>query len=261
MDELLKALDESVFTPELTQKIQDLYESKINTIEADYEAKLQETEAKATEYAEMVKETYETKANQYAEYLNKSYETKVEQYTDYVKEELTKSMSDYLDVVVNEYVEENRIAIDESVQTAKLTALLEGFDSLLVTSGVSISQIAEAKKEGSDQSELASLKESVNKLIKENARLKSENSDIVKESILTKLSADMNLVQKDKFDKLSEMAVYTGNVEEYEAKLQTIVETVTSAKVEEKPSKTLNESKDTVPATVASLSDTYKRFI
>jgi len=259
MDELLKALDESVFTPELTQKIQDLYESKINTIEAEYEAKLQETEAKATEYADMIKETYEAKATEYAEYVKEELEVKATEYTEYVKEELEKTVSAFLDTVVEEYLDQNRIAIDESVKSAKLNALLEGIDSLMLTTGVSISQIAEAQKDNSVEAELASLKESTSKLVKENAKLKSENSDMVREAVVAKLSADMNLVQKDKFEKLSEMAVYTGNMDEYEAKLQTIVETVfsASAPVVNKPvEKPLSES---VPS--ATSSESYKRFI
>jgi hypothetical protein len=237
MDELLKTLDESVFTPELTSKIQELYESKIGTVVSEYESKLQEAEeaaeskiqeieAKATEYADMVKETYETKATEYADYVKEELETKATEYADYVKEELTKTVTSYLDIVVEEFVEENKVAIDQSVQVAKMKAVLEGFDSLLVTSGVALSQIVEAKNEASPVAELESTKSTINKLVKENADLKVKISEMAKQSALDSFSASMSLVQKDRFDKLAEMAVYTGSMDEYTNKLQTIVETI-----------------------------------
>jgi len=265
---LLKTLDESVFTPELTSKIQELYESKITAIANDHDAKLQEVEAlaesriqeveeKATEYAEMVKETYETKATEYAEYVKESYETKVAEYTEYVKESLTNDLDAYMNVVVEEFVEENKIAIDESVQSAKVKAILEGFDSLLVTTGVSLSQIVEAKDESTPVAEIESLKSTVNKLIKENASLKSEIAEKTKQAVVESLSVDMSLVQKDRFLKLAEMAIYTGSMDEYTAKLQTIVETVTAAPSVEKPTLIKESVTETV---VAKPSADHKRF-
>jgi hypothetical protein len=217
MDKLLKTLDESVFTPELTSKIQELYESKINAIESDYEEKLQLVESKASTYAEYVQEEMEAKASEYAEY---------------VKEELTNTLGSYLDVVVEEFVAENTIAIDNAVQTSKMKAVLEGFDSLLVTTGVSLSQIVEAKDENSSVSEIEKLNKTLDKVIKENADLKAQLNDKIVESTIAKVSADMNLAQKDMFEKLSEMVIFTGNVDAYEAKLATIVETVHGKKDE-----------------------------
>jgi hypothetical protein len=255
MDELLKTLDESVFTPELTSKIQELYEAKITAIADEHETKLkdiealaesriQEVEEKATEYAEMVKETYESKATEYA---------------DYVKESLTNDLNDYLAIVVEEFVEENKVAIDESVQSAKVKAILEGFDSLLVTTGVSLSQIVEAQDTTSPTAELETLKVTVNKLIKENASLKTELVEKSKQSVIDTLSIDMSLVQKDKFLKLSEMAVYSGSMDEYTSKLQTIVETVVSTPSVEKPKEKII-TENVVPSTVAKTTTDHKRF-
>ncbi len=264
MDELLKTLDESVFTPELTQKIQDMFESKVSKISEEYEEKAQILETKATEYAQLVVEEYEekaqileAKATEYAEYVKEELEAKTTEYAEYVKEELTSTMSAFLDVVVEEYVDENRLAVDSSIEAAKLKAVLEGFDSLLVTTGVSISQIADAKVEGSSESEMASLKESVSKLIKENAKLKADMGLLSQKAIVEKLSVDMNLAQKDKFEKLVETVTYSNDIEAYEAKLNTIAETI-SKKEEAKPEKTLTESK-TIVTSVSS--DSYKRFI
>jgi len=279
MDELLKTLDESVFTPELTSKIQELYESKMaavaveltDKITSEYEAKLQEAEVaaeskiqaieeKATEYAEMVKETYETKATEYAEYVKEEYEAKATEYAEYVKEELTSTLDSYINLVVEEYVEENKLAIDEAVQSAKMKAVLEGFDSLLVTTGVSLSQIVEAKSESTAApiAEMESLKATMDKLIKENTSLKNQVNNLVKESAIDTLSATMTLAQKDKFVKLSEMVIFNGSKDEYIDRLNTIVETVVQ-KVDV-PVTTISESfKEEKPDSRVDVAD-HKRF-
>lgn len=287
MNELFKNLDESIFTPELTSQIQELYESKINSVKAEYEAQLQESftklsevtdnleklEAKAGEYAEYVKEEYEAKietlkeefevsAEKYAEYVKETYEAEnlelkenVEKYTEYVKEELTSTLSEYLNLVVEEYVEANRVAIDESIQSAKATAILEGFDAILVTAGVSLSQIVEAKEAKVDESQVATLQNTINKLVKENVALKNESSELSKSFVINTVSENLTLAQKDKFDKLVEMVVYTGDADIYKEKLSTLVETVIASPVKD------DVVADKIVETVVTSSQaSYKRF-
>ena len=260
MNKLLSTLDESVFTPELTSKIQELYESKINEINDSakeelkvvteaYEAKLQVMEVTLTEKAEaygknivdsltntlseeaeakadLIREEFSKKAEAYGKYVSDSMTEKAEDYVQYVKTELTDNLNIYMDNIVEAFIEENKIAIDEASQTAKVNAILEGFNSLLVTSGVALSQIVEAKSEATTDVEVDdTLKESVNKLVKENAKLKNKIADLEKQEVAAKLVEGMSVVQRDKFETLSEMVAYT-DMETYTSKLQTISEAI-----------------------------------
>lgn len=249
MDKLLTALDESVFTPELVNKIQELYESKVKEVQADLESKLEEAtstlEAKEAElqkvtekaeaYAEYVKEEQAKKIEEYVDYVKAEQKAKAEAYGEYVKEELTTTLDAYMAQVVEEYKEENKLAMEESAKSAKVSAILEGFDSILVTSGVALSQIVEAKNEKVEvvaESEVAELKASMDKLLKENAKLKANVSSLEKDSVVSSLTSKMDIIQRDKFEKLAEMVVYTDK-ETYSEKLQTIAETVVASKKEE----------------------------
>lgn len=276
MIELLKVLDESVFTPELTQKIQEMYESKITEATAEAEAKvatiteayevklaatLEEAAAKekaitdtltekAEEYADTIRTEYEAKAEAYGKKIQETFEADMDRYTVYMKEEMSKDLDTYMSHIVEEFVEENKIAIDESTQSSKVSAILEGFNSLLVTSGVTLSQIVEAKSDTSVETEVESLKESVNKLVKENAKLKDSIADMAKQEVISKLAEGMSIIQKDRFEKLAEMVVYTGK-DSYTEKLTTMAETI-SKKIEEKVEKPLTEATEK--------STSYKRY-
>lgn len=265
MIELLKVLDESVFTPELTQKIQEMYESKISeataeaeakvaTITESYEAKILEmaeeaaakeqaitTELteKAEAYAQLIEDELTEKAEAYGKLIQEELEADMDRYTQYIKEELSKNLDAYIDTVVEEYVEENKIAMDEAVQTQKVQAILEGFDALLVTSGVTLSQIVEAKTVTSPEAEVEGLKESIDKLVKENAKLKTNMVEMAKSEAMVKYSSGMSIVQRDNFEKLTEMVVYTDK-DSYTEKLQTIAETILKQPTVET---TLSESK------------------
>lgn len=243
MNELLTTLDEAVFTPELTKKIQDLYESKIQDVMTEADAKVQEANTAMVEALEklaLVEETsakeiedakalYESKGEEYTKYIAEAYEEKVTAYTEYMKEEMSKDLDAYLNIVAEEFIEQNKIAIDESAKLAKVNAILEGFDSLMISTGVELSSIVEAKKPESDKAEIKSMQKALDKVIAENAELKAEKEALIKESIIEKLTANMSIVQKDRFSKLAEMVVYSDS---FEDKLNTIAEAV-SKKVEE----------------------------
>lgn len=229
MEQLLESLDEAIFTPELKGQINELFESKIQAIKEEYEAKTAEVEAKIEEAIAAEKE----KAEAYAEYVKEALEAKTVEYTDYVKEELENTLSAYMDKVVEEFIDQNRITIEESVENAKLRALLEGFDSMLKTGSVYLSDVVEAKTESGTAKELSAVKEELSKVIKENADLKAEKENLVKESIYTEITEGMTIVEKEKFSRLTKFVKFNeSDVESYKDSLISFKEEVLK-KVEE----------------------------
>jgi hypothetical protein len=226
MEHLLDSLDEAVFTPELKVQISELFESKVSAIKEEYDAK---AEALQTS----IKEEYEAKANEYAEYVKESYGAKAEEYAEYVKSELENTLSAYVDRVVEEYVEENRITIEESVENAKLRALLEGFDSMLKTGSIYLSDIVESKGDSKVAKEIEDMKSQLSDLVKENAELKAEKANLVKESIFAEVCEGLTIVEKTKLEKLSKYVKFNeSDADEYRNSLIQFKEEV-AEKVEE----------------------------
>lgn len=217
MENFLQSLDESVFTPELKSKIQELFESQLSSIKEEYTQKIAELESKATEYGTSIAEEYAEKADAYSVYVQDLYESKY-----------SKSLDAFLDKVVEEYVEENKIVVENRVKEAQLSALLEGFDSMLSTGAVYISNISEAGTKA--EKELAEAKEALSKAIKEAAELKKEKAEMIKESLIKEAKMDLTLVEAEKFDKLSKVVGFNADkVDSFKETLTSIKESVVGA--------------------------------
>ena len=197
-------------------------------------------ESKAEAYANYVREDLESKAEAYGEYIKEEMESKAEAYVEYVKEQLKETISSYLDKVVESYIDENRIAIDESVEIEKTRAMLDGLDSIIYTAGKSVVEIQESLADKKDEESVSALKAKIDQLIKENASLKDSQKQKEKQAVVEEIAKDLTLVQRDSFDRLAKF-INESNIDIYRSALLKIKEEITT-KVEE--STTLNESKE-----------------
>ena len=165
-------------------------------------------------------------------------ESKEEAYEEYMLSEMTQMKSDledtldaYLEKVVEQFVEDNTFAMDESVNSEKYEAVLEGFNSLMIATGVEIAQIAEAKEEGSEVSDLIEsneeAEEMADRLMEEVIDLKAKNAELLKTGLVKESMEDMTPMQKDKFLKLASVVEFKeDNPSDFIEKMDTLVESV-----------------------------------
>jgi hypothetical protein len=173
-------------------------------------------------------------------------DAKQEEYEEYVqtqiqesKTELEDQLNAYLDRVIEEFITENELAIEESVNKEKFETLLEGFGAILTTAGVEISDITEAKADKVNKAteEVHESEESYNDkidaLVNEIEELKSVNAELLKTGLIKEASEDMSDLQKEKFTKLVQVIEFNEKKpEEFMTKLNTIAESITSDKAE-----------------------------
>lgn len=278
MKQILESLDETIFTPELKSMIQEMYEGSLSTIKEEYEAKLTEAESQlleaqeatkvvaeeydvklkvveadlekaSEEYGEYIKEEMTTKANAFADALKEEYEAKAEAYGQHISETFKSKFVDTMDMflnrVVEEYLEDNRLVAENALQEAKISALLEGFESLLSTGAVQIQEIGQEEKSESD--EVKELKESIVKLIKENDAMKKTNANLIREGIVAQMTEGMSAVEMDKFEKLAKVVSFNeSNIDTYTQSLKSIKDSVVSSNVADEETvvtESVNESK------------------
>jgi len=219
-----------------------------------------------------LQESFDAAIEVEAKKLVESKEAKYEEYMlsemTAMKEELEDTMDAYLEKVVEQFVEDNTFAIDESIKSEKYNAVLEGFNSLMIATGVEIAQISEAKeikdeemlseKEVKDE-ETAAL---ADKLMAENLELKAKNSELLKTGLIKESMEDMTAIQKDKFLKLAKVVEFDASKPvDFIEKMDTIVESVKGEKIaestkegtkEDKKETLVNESKKADWTTTAS---------
>ena len=182
-------------------------------------------------------------------------ESKEADYEEYMFAQLTEmktkledTLDAYLEKVVEQFVEDNTFAIEESVKSEKYDAVLEGFNSLMIAGGVEIAQIAEAKE--AEDAELAAEAEEVeekssvmaDKLMAENIELKEKNAELLKTGLIKESAEDMTAIQRDKFLKLAQVVEFDeSNPVDFIEKMDTLVESVKGEKVVAESKKEVGE--------------------
>jgi len=165
-------------------------------------------------------------------------ESKEEAYEEYMmaqleemKAELEDTLDAYLEKVVEQFVEDNTFAIEESIKSEKYNAVLEGFNSLMIATGVEIAQIAEAKEEIEEETN-ESAEALADRLMEENIELKEKNAELLKTGLVKESAEDMTAVQRDKFLKLARVVEFDeNNPVDFIEKMDTLVESVKGEKV------------------------------
>lgn len=203
LDKLFEAIDSEILTDDMKNSLQESFDSAV--------------ELKATE---MIQE----KLDEEIETLQESYEDKMNEY----REESTERISEYLELVVETYLKDNAVSIDESIKTAQVDALLEGFDSMLIAGGVSLKTITEATDDSVQTAKIEELTEKVNTLVESNSDLKAKNKELMKMGLVKEISEGLTLVEADKFEKLADVISVEDDLNEYVEKLQTLKENIQS---------------------------------
>jgi hypothetical protein len=163
-----------------------------------------------------------------------------------IKSELEDTLDAYLNTVVEQFVEDNIFAMDESIKKEKYEAVLEGFNSLMVTTGVEIAQIAEAKEKIEEEQNESSTA-LADKLMAENIELKERNAELLKTGLIKESAEDMTSMQRDKFFKLAKLVEFDASAPvDFIEKMDTIAESIKGEKattkvIEEKTEEKVEE--------------------
>lgn len=222
MEEILKQINSDILTESVVAELKQAFETAVN--EKVEEFKKQELVSET----EKILDTYDAKFEEFKTELNESKEKEVEEY----KESLVEALDGYLEIVVEEFLKENKIAIETEIEAEKSKAIVEAFETILVTAGVDVARIVEAKKEAEVEDEInegkqvEELEARFNKVLDENKALRAKNDEMLKLGLKSELSEGLSMVQKDKFMKLAEIVEMDSDKAKYLKKLEAIRESV-----------------------------------
>ena len=225
MKNILAKLDEAVFTDELKKEIS---ESFTETVDAKVEILVAEKLVELVEAKE--KEISNRFVAEAAEYKTK----------------LLENLDEFLSLIAEEYINENKITIEESVQGEKLESLLEGFNSLLIAGGVELKTISENLDDTEAREAVAESTERIDALVVENMALKKQKAELLKMGLVAEIKEGMSVVQKEKFDKLASVVEFdVNNSVKYLKSLEVLRESVIGSKTDDVPPVYVTESLDT----------------
>lgn len=139
------------------------------------------------------------------------------------KEEITSKVDEYLTYAVEEWVKENKLALESGLKIEIFESFFKGLKNLFVENNVSIPD-DEVSLVGDLESKVAGLEGKINEGIDREIALKDTINELTKEKILMKISEGLSENQKEKFNTLSE-GVEFESAEKYEEKLNIVKET------------------------------------
>ena len=164
--------------------------------------------------------------------LEEEFEAKLEESYNEIKVDMMENIDSYLNYAVAEWIEENKLAVENNIRTQVTESFLTGLKGLFEEHYVEIPEdkadIVESMAERIEE-----LEELVNETTADNIELsKIVNEKEVRE-ISASLSEGMISTQKDKFTKLIEAVDYS-DAEEFRKKANIIKETYFTGKSEVK---------------------------
>ena len=155
--------------------------------------------------------------------LEEEFETKLTEAVAEINEELTEKVNSYLDYVVEQWMEDNAVAIESTLRNELMDEFVEGLKNLFAEHYIDVPQ----EKVNVIESLAAKVEELESKLdeqISENVEIKRALVDSEKKEVYESFITDLALSQQDKFAALAESVDFDGNLEVYAKKLSYIKE-------------------------------------
>ena len=160
--------------------------------------------------------------NEIAEDLEEQYNAALAEEVATISEELSGKINQYMDYVVEQWMEENQVAIEHSLKneiTENFISKLKGlFEESYISSPEEQFDVVEAL-----QSEVSEVQERLDRVMEENMSLKGELSESTRAKILASVTEGLADTQAEKLVALAE-GVEFDSAEQYRKKLEIVKE-------------------------------------
>ena len=186
-----------------------------------------------TKAATVFESAVNSKIKEIAETMEADYNNKLEQESAKAKEELTEKVDSYLSYVVEEWMKENEIALERGIKGEIAEDFISGLKKLFSEHYIDVPDekydVLEAQA-----TKIEDLEKKLNEQIEKNVELNKDNADKTRNEVMAEVAADLADTQKEKFAKLAEEIEYS-TAEDFKKKCETIKESYfgTKAKADE----------------------------
>jgi len=155
--------------------------------------------------------------------LEESYEAYITETVETLHEEMVSKVDSYLDYVVEQWMEENQVAVESSLRNELMGDFISGLKNLFAEHYIELPEeqidIVESLANKVEQ-----LEEHADSLIVENVELKKAFKEVERDYVVESFLDNMPLSQQEKFKALVEGVDFDGNIDTYARKLSIIKE-------------------------------------
>lgn len=157
-----------------------------------------------------------------AKELEEQYNTKLSEETARVEAEMTEKVDQYMSYVVEQWMEENKVAIEASLKNEITESFIADLQALFEAHHISIPEDKYDVLEGMQQ-QVAELQQKLDSVMEDNMALTSKVNESVRKDIVDSVSEGLAATQVEKLVALSE-GVEFDTAENYRKKLEIVKE-------------------------------------
>ena len=180
-----------------------------------------------------------SKVNAEQERLQSEYDTKFEEEISKSKSELTEKVDSYLNYVVEEWMKENKLALERGIKGEIAEDFISGLKKLFEDHYIDVPD--EKYDVLEDQaSKIDDLEKKLNEEIEKNVEMNKVNGSYKRQEIIDEHSKDLADTAKEKFDSLVEGVEYSSE-EDFAQKVKTIKESYFEQKAEKSASADIDD--------------------
>jgi hypothetical protein len=190
---------------------------------------------------------------EYKAQLDEQFEAQLAEAVEAVADELTEKVNSYLNYVVEQWVEDNQLAIESGLRTEVMESFLAGMREVFVEHYVEIPEDKVDVVESMD-ARIAELEEKLNEQINLNLEIAEQVASYQAEQAFAEVAEGLTDTQKDKLATLAE-SIDADSVEEFSEKLSIIKESYLSVKKESQAQQQLTEEVEVVQEETAKKSN------
>lgn len=235
LDALKKSQDKKEMSHEDEKKkdMKEESEDEIIDISADVEALTKDenlSEDFKSKAATIFEAAVKSKITEAKEKMEKAYDEKLQEEIESSKTELVEKVDSYLNYVVEEWMAENKLAVERGIKGEIAEDFINGLKKLFEDHYIDVPD--EKYNVLEDQaSKIEDLEQKLNEQIEKNVELNKVNGGLKRQDIIDEASSDLADTAKEKFSKLVEEVEYS-NENDFRTKVSTIKESYFGKKAE-----------------------------
>lgn len=171
--------------------------------------------------------------------LEEEYASALNEAVEEVKTELSEKVDEYLNYVVEQWMDENRVAVESGIKAEVTESFFKGLKNLFAEHYVDVPDDKVDLAE-SLAVRVAELEGELNEALSRNIDLTTEIEKAQLASAFDEITEGMSVSQKEKLSVLAESLVFS-SVDEFKSKLEVIKESYSGSKIQPRAEETLNE--------------------
>lgn len=245
---------------QIKEEKQEVVEEKQQKDVAEHMSALFEGQELSEEFKQKTQLIFEAAVQEVAEArvaeLEEQFQEQINEAVDSLTEELVEQIDGFLDLVVEQWMEDNAVAVESGLRSEIVGNFINGLKDLFQEHYIEVPD-TQVDILGEQADQIDSLKDQINRLVESNLALQHDNEVLGREMVIENICYDLTQVEKEKVKSLAEN-VDASSPEEFAEKVKSLKESY--VKKPTNVTENVAPQLDNTPATQSQLNEAMSAY-